>query len=74
MRVALLLIGAPLFLCAGGLWIYMRIVLRVRDDLDDVYYEFEHTHPKYARYLHWERRILMLACLAALLLFLALVF
>jgi len=74
MRIGLLLIGAPLFLVALSGYIYVRLFLQVKDDLADVYYEFEEQHKGYARYLRWEKRCLRAACLAALLLFLALVF
>lgn len=74
MRIGLLLIGAPLFVIALSAYVYIRLVLRVEDDLDGVYYEFEEQHEGYALFLKWEKRCLTLASLAALLLFLALVF
>jgi hypothetical protein len=73
MRIGLLFIGAPLFLVALGGYTYVRLFLHVKDDLEDVYYEFEEQHKGYARYLRWEKRCLRAACLAALLLFLAMV-
>jgi hypothetical protein len=74
MRIGLLFIGAPLFVVAMGTYIYIRLFLRIKDDLEEVYHEFEEQHEGYARYLRWERTCLTAACLAALLLFLALVF
>ena len=74
MRIGLVMIGAPLFVIAMVCYFYMRLFLRVRDDLGDVYHEFEEQHEDYARYLRWEKTCLSMACLAALLLFLALVF
>ena len=74
MRTGFLVIGAPLFVIAMVGYIYARLFLRVRDDLEEVYHEFEEQHLDYARYLRWEKACLTTACLAALLLFLALVF
>ena len=74
MRIGLLFIGAPLFVVAVGTYVYIRLFLHIKDDLEDVYHEFEEQHEGYARYLKWEKGCLTLACLAALLLFLALVF
>ena len=74
MRIGLVVIGAPLFVVAMLGYIYARLFLRVRDDLDHVYHEFEEQHEGYARFLKWERICLTMGSLAALLLFLALVF
>jgi len=74
MRIGLLFIGAPLFVVAMGTYIYVRLFLHIKGDLEDVYHEFEEQDKEYARYLRWEKACLTAACLAALLLFLALVF
>lgn len=74
MRTGFLVIGAPLFVIALAGYIYARLFLRVQDDLEEVYHEFEEQQVDYARYLRWEKTCLTTACLAALLLFLALVF
>jgi hypothetical protein len=73
MDIILYLIAGPLFLISLTGHLYVRIRLRPRpgSDLDDYYYEFEDSHPAYARYLKWSKITFAAACLAVLLLFLA---
>jgi len=76
MDTILYIIAGPLFLISLGAHLYVRIRLRPRDnsDLDDYYYEFEEQNPAYAKYLKWSRITFTAAAIAALLLFLAMVF
>ena len=71
----LYIIAGPLFLIALATHIYIKVRLRPKDlDLDEYYYEFEESHPVYARYLRWSSITFIIAVVAALLLFIALVF
>jgi len=71
----LYIIAGPLFLIALAAHIYIKVHLRPKDlDLDEYYYEFEESHPVYARYLRWSSITFIIAVVAALLLFIALVF
>ena len=71
----LYIIAGPLFLIALAAHIYVKFRLRPKDsDLDEYYYEFEESHPVYARYLKWSSITFLVAVVAALLLFIALVF
>ena len=71
----LYIIAGPLFLIALAAHIYVKLRLRPKDsDLDGYYYEFEESHPVYARYLKWSSITFLIAVIAALLLFIALVF
>jgi hypothetical protein len=67
-----LVLGGFLFLASSAAHVYVRVRLRPRDDsdLDDYYYEFEDTHPGYAKYTRWLRITLSGAALGVLLLFL----
>ena len=73
MDTILYIIAGPLFIISITGYIIVRLRLRPKDDsdLDDYYYEFEDEHPAYARYLKWSRITFAVACLAALLLFIA---
>jgi len=75
MDIILYIIAGPLFLISITGYIVVQIRLRHKDDsdLDDYYYEFEDRHPGYAKYMKWSKITLSAACLAALLLFLAVV-
>ena len=70
------IIAGPLFLIAICGDVVVNVRLRPKDgsDLDDYYHEFEEQHPVYARYLKWSRITFTAAVVAALLLFLALIF
>lgn len=76
MDIIVYIIAGPLFLISIAGHLYVRIRLRPKDDsdLDEYYYEFEDQHPGYAKYTKWSRITFMGAVIAALLLFLALVF
>ena len=71
MKIACLLLGAPLFLGAVVAHIVVRIRMRSQgDELDEIYHEFEDEDPSYARYLTWYKWTLWLASVSLLLLFL----
>ncbi len=71
MKIACLLLGAPLFLGAVVAHIVVRIRMRSQgDELDEIYHEFEDEDPSYARYLTWYKWTLWLASASLLLLFL----
>ena len=76
MDTILYIIAGPLFLVslAGHLYVKVRLKPKEGSDLDDYYYEFEDQHPAYARYIKWSKITLTAAVIAALLLFLTLVF
>ena len=73
MDIILYIIAGPLFLISLAGHLYVRIRLRPKpgSDLDDYYYEFEDSHPAYARYLKWSRITFTALTVAALLIFLA---
>lgn len=73
MNTILYIIAGPLFVISITGYILVKVRLRPKDDsdLDDYYYEFEHEHPAYAKYMKWSRITFAAACLAALLLFIA---
>lgn len=73
MDTILYIIACPLFLISIAAHVYVRIRLRPKEDsdFDDYYYEFEDQHPAYARYIKWSKITFTAACLAILLLFLA---
>ncbi len=75
MDFILYIIAGPLFLMALAAHIYIKLRLRPKDsDLDEYYYEFEESHPLYARYLRLSSITFLIAVIAALLLFIALIF
>ena len=76
MRIVLLSIGSLLFIVSGLAHIYVKLRLRPPkdSDLDDVYWEFEDTHPGFARYNRAGQITFAAAVIGALMLFLSLVF
>ena len=76
MDTILYIIAGPLFLVSLAGYLYVKLRLRPKEgsDLDDYYYEFENQHPAYARYIKWSKITFTAAVIAALLLFLTLVF
>jgi hypothetical protein len=76
MDTILYILGGPLFLISLGGYLYVKLRLRPKEDsdLDDYYYEFEDQYPAFAKYIKWSRITFTGAVIAALLLFLALVF
>ncbi len=76
MKILLLLIGAPLFMLAAGMHIYVKIAMRPKNesDLDDIYWEFEQSHQQLAKYDKWSQITFVTAIIGILMLFLALIF
>jgi hypothetical protein len=76
MDIILYIIGGPLFLISLGGYLYVKVRLKPKEDpdLDDYYYEFEDQHPAQAKYIKWSQITFTGAVIAALLLFLALIF
>ena len=74
MKAIIIIISGFLFIVSATLYIFVRVRLRPREDsdLDDYYYEFEHLHPGYAKYLKWSKITFSAAIIAMLLMFLAL--
>ncbi len=76
MRVFLLSVGSLLFLVSFAAHIYVKVKLRPKQesDFDEIYWEFEDTHPGFARYNRLSRMTFTGMVFGAILLFLALVF
>jgi len=76
MDTILYIISGPLFLISFAGYLYVKLSLKPKEgsDLDDYYYEFEDQHPALAKYTKWSKITFTVAVIAALLLFLALVF
>jgi hypothetical protein len=70
------IIGGSLFLISSAGYFYVKLRLRPKEDsdLDDYYYEFEDQHPALAKYIKWSKITFTGLVIAALLLFIALVF
>lgn len=73
MDAFLYIIAGPLLLLSVAANVYVRIRLRPGpdSDLDDYYYEFEDTHPDYAKYTKWSKITFSAIVIAVLLLFIA---
>jgi hypothetical protein len=73
MDTILCLIAGPLLLVSVAAHVYVRVRLKPRDnsDLDECYYEFEESHPAYARYLFWSRITFAVIATSVLLFFIA---
>lgn len=76
MRIFLIVFGSLLFIVSVVAHIYVRIKLRPKrdSDFDDIYWEFEDTHPDFARYSRLSRITFSAIVIAVLVLFLTLVF
>ncbi|MDD5133789.1 MAG: hypothetical protein PHP01_00070 [Phycisphaerae bacterium] len=76
MRIVLLSIGSLLFIISVAAHIYVKLKLRPpnESDFDDIYWEFEDTHPGFARYNKASQITFTAAVIGALMLFLSLVF
>ena len=73
MDTFLYIIAGPVFLVSLAAHLYVKFRLRLRDesDFDEYYYEFEHHHPAYAKYLKWSKITFTAVIIAMLLLFIA---
>jgi hypothetical protein len=76
MKVFLLLVGSLLFIVSFAAHIYVKIKFRPKQDsdFDDIYWEFEDTHPGFARYNRLSQVTFTGMVFGAILLFLAVVF
>jgi uncharacterized membrane protein YqhA len=76
MDTILYIIAGSLFLISFAGYLYVKLSLKPKEDsdLDDYYHEFEDQHPGLAKYTRWSKITFTVAVIAALLLFLALVF
>ena len=76
MKMLLIIFGGLIFICAGSahLWIKFKLRPKQDSDLDEIYWEFENTHPGLARYNRLSRITFAATAIGVLLLFLALVF
>ncbi|MBN1786808.1 MAG: hypothetical protein JW806_00250 [Sedimentisphaerales bacterium] len=76
MKVFLVITGGLLFLISVAAHLYVKIKLRPKQDsdLDEIYWEFEDTHPTLARYNKLCTITFTAATIGALLLFAAVVF
>jgi hypothetical protein len=76
MRTFLLSIGSLLFIVSVAAHIYVKLKLRPpkESDFDDIYWEFEDSHPGFAMYNRASQVTFAAAVIGALLLFLSLVF
>lgn len=76
MSAFLTIFGSLLFIISITAHIYVRIKLRPKQgsDFDDIYWEFEDTHPGFARYSRLCTITFTAAIIGALLLFAAVIF
>jgi len=76
MKIILLSVGSLLFLVSTAAHIYVRLKYRPKQDsdFDEIYWEFEDTHPGFARYNKLSQITFAGAVVGAILLFLAVVF
>ena len=76
MDTILYIIAGPLFLISLVAYLFVHIRMRPKagDDWEDYYHEIEDQHPDVACYNKWSKITFTAAAIAALLLFLALVF
>ena len=76
MKTFLTVLGSLFFTVSVVAHIYVKLKLRPKQgsDFDDIYWEFEDTHPGFARYSKFSRITFSGIVIGTLLLFLALVF
>jgi hypothetical protein len=76
MKAVLLLIGSLLFIVSFAAHIYIKLKLRPKQDsdFDEMYWEFEDTHPGFARYSRFSQITFAGMVFGAFLLFLAVLF
>lgn len=73
LRVALLLIGCPMFALSMTYYIYVKIKQKPKEDLDDYYYEFENQHPDLDKYYRKTTIAFTIAIISMLMVFLAVI-
>lgn len=76
MSLLLIVIGGIGFLVSIIAHLYVKLHLRPKgeSDIDDYYYEFEHTHPELVRYEKWSRITFSAVVISVLLVFAAFLF
>jgi hypothetical protein len=76
MKIILLSIGSLLFIVSFAAHICVKLKFRPKhnSDFDDVYWEFENTHPSFARYSRFSQITFAGMVFGAILLFLAVIF
>jgi hypothetical protein len=76
MKVFFIISGSLLFIVSIIAHLYIKLKFRPKQDsdFDDIYWEFEDTHPGFARYSKFSRITFSGIVIGTLLLFLALVF
>lgn len=77
MDTVLYIIAGPLFLISIAAHFYVKLRLRLKEDLDsedDYYYEFEDQQPEVTRYNKWSKITFAAATIGVLLLFIAIIF
>jgi hypothetical protein len=76
MKTFLVIIGSLFFIVSAVAHVYVKLKLRPKDDsdFDDIYWEFEDSHPGFARYERLSQITFIGIVIGTLLLFLALVF
>jgi Na+/H+ antiporter NhaC len=67
------MIAAPLFLISIAAYVFVEVRMKRQSNrhLNEIYYEFEDEQPALKQYNKWSRLTFAIACVAALLLFLA---
>ena len=72
-KIIIFAAAGPLFLAAFTAYIYTNWKMKIGydPDLDDYHFEFEDHHPAIQKYHKYSKISLTLACLSALLLFIA---
>jgi hypothetical protein len=76
MKIILLLVGSLLFIVSFAAYIYVKLKISPKQtgDFDEIYWEFEDTHPGFARYSRLSQIAFAGMVFGAILLLLALVF
>ena len=76
MGLLLYVIGGFGFMVSIIAHLYVKLRLRPKgeSDIDDYYYEFEHTHPDLARYEKWSQITFSAVVISVLLIFVAFIF
>jgi hypothetical protein len=76
MKPFFVIFGSLFFIVSAIAHIYVKLKLRPKQgsDFDDIYWEFEDTHPSFRRYSKFSRITFAGIVIGTLLLFLALVF
>jgi len=76
MKIFLIILGSILFFISTAAHIYVRFKFRPKQDsnFDEIYWEFEDTHPGFAKYKRLSQATFTGIVIGTLMLFLSLVF